>query len=126
MNRIEQEIRAGGHYTLGDNGVAVIRNSFWLDFSLAEMWGERGVRETYKRAFDEWKSDIKYMTALCITLNHKIWQLYETDDKLARVYDELWKEVDGYILECIKAGTQKEEYVNFNKEEIAYFIQATD
>ena len=126
MNSIEQKIRAGGNYTDGMNGVAVLNTTFWLDFSIADRFGEEAVRDTYERAFNEWKSDIRYMTALCIVLNHKIWQLYEVNEKLARVYDELWKKCDGYILDCENAGTLKEKYVNFNKEEVAYFIRATD
>lgn len=126
MTKVEQEIRAGGNYTAVPNGVALEKTTFWFDFSVADRFGESAVRDTYKRAFDGWKEDIRYMTALCIVLNHKIWQLYKTDDKLARVYDELWKKCDGYILECEGAGTQKEKYINFNNEEIAYFIQATD
>lgn len=126
MTRVEQEIRKGGNYNVGLNGVAVENTTFWLDFSIADKFGESAIRDTYKRAFEGWKEDIRYMTALCIVLNHKIWQLYETDDKLARVYDELWKQTDGFILECENAGTQKEKYTNFNQDEVAYFIQATD
>lgn len=126
MTRVEQEIRKGGNYNVGLNGVAVENTTFWLDFSVADKFGESAIRDTYKRAFEGWKEDIRYMTALCIVLNHKIWQLYETNDKLARVYDELWKQTDGFILECENAGTQKEKYTNFNQDEVAYFIQATD
>lgn len=126
MTRVEQEIRKGGNYNVGLNGVAVENTTFWLDFSIADKFGESAIRDTYKRAFEGWKEDIRYMTALCIVLNHKIWQLYETNDKLARVYDELWKQTDGFILECENAGTQKEKYTNFNQDEVAYFIQATD
>lgn len=126
VNSIEREIRAGGNYTDGVNGVAVLNTTFWLDFSIADKFGSSAVRDTYDRAFNEWKSDIRYMTALCIVLNHKIWQLYDTNDQLARVYDELWKKCDGYILDCENAGTLNEKYKHFNKEEVAYFIQATD
>lgn len=127
MTETEKEIRAGGHYTDEMNGVAVEKTTFWLDFSIADKFGASAVRDTYKRAFGEWKDDIRYMTALCIVLNHKIWQHYELENGvLARVYDELWKECDGFILECENAGTQAEKYINFTSDEISYFIQATD
>lgn len=126
MTRVEQEIRKGGNYTLGLNRVAVENTTFWLDFGIADRFGERAVRDTYERAFDEWKEDIRYMTALCIVLNHKIWQLFGVDNRLARVYDRLWKRCGRYILECEEAGTEGEKYVNFNKDEVAYFVQATN
>ena len=126
MTRVEKEIRAVREYNDGLNGVAVINNTFWLDFGIAEKWGAEAVRETYRRAFEQWKSDIRYMTALCITLNHKLWQLYGKDNELAKVYDDLWEKCDQYILDCENAGTDKEKFINFNSEEIAYFIQATD
>lgn len=125
MNSVEQEIRDGGHYTIGLNGVAVEDTTFWLDFSTADKFGERAVRDTYERAFDEWHEDIRYMTALCIVLNHKIWQLYKTDDKLARVYDELWKKCDEYILDGEEDGDDY-KYRNFTADEVSYFVRATD
>ena len=118
MNRIEQEIRADGNYTAVPSGVAIEKTTFWYDFSVAEMDGVKGVRETYKRAFDEWKKDIRYMTALCIVLNHKTWERYEKYgeyDNLARTYNELWSKCDEYILDD-----------NFTDEEISYFLSATD
>ena len=31
--------------------------TFWQDFSTAELFGEDAIRDTAKRAFDEWKDD---------------------------------------------------------------------
>lgn len=125
MTKTEREIRAGD-YSVGYNGVAVIYNTFGTDFTIADAFGVGAVRDTYKRAFEAWKDDIKYMTALCIVLNHKIWQHYEKNDELAREYDKLWKECDAYILACDNAGTSKEKYRHYTDDEINYFIQATD
>ena len=125
MSDVEQKIIDGGHYDRGLNGVAVEKTTFWLDFSIADGFGESAVRDTYERAFNEWKSDIRYMTALCIVLNHKIWQLYQTHEKLARVYDELWKKCDGFILDGEEVGDDY-KYRNFTEDEVSYFIRATD
>lgn len=120
MTSIEKKIRQGDYYD-EPNGVAVVKTTFWLDFGIAEMDGVEGVRETYKRAFDEWKDSIEYMTALCIVLNHKIWERYNklepsefSKDELAKTYDRLWGECDSYILD------------NFNDDGISYFLSATD
>lgn len=128
MNKtsIELEIEKGD-YTRGLNGVAVVKTTFWSDFSIADAFGKRAVLDTYKRAFAGWKDNIEYVTALSITLNHKIWEHFEAGrQELAKLYDKLWKETDAYILACDNAGTDKEKYKNFEREEIRYYIHATD
>lgn len=129
MNKIEQELLNSGNYTLLPSGNPLLKTTFYMDFSIAEKFGESAIRDTFDRAFSEWRSDIKYMTALCVVLNWKLWDWYEKEgdeSKLARLYDELWKKVDGYILESEGRGTINEKYKNFNNEEVAYFIRATD
>ena len=95
------------------NGYEFI-TTFWMDFTIAEMFGEAGIRDTYKRAFNEWKSDYKFLTELVMVLNHKIWQHYKTNDKIGRVYDELWKEEDAYACDNLKG------------DELTYFYRTTD
>ena len=38
--------------------------TFFEDFSIAEVFGVDAVRETYNRAFKEWKSEHKQLTTL--------------------------------------------------------------
>jgi hypothetical protein len=66
------------------------KTTFWQDFTMADCFGASAIRETYKRAFNDWKNNHIYLTELVMVLNHKIWQHYETNDVLARVYNELW------------------------------------
>lgn len=127
MNSIEKELREKEMYSVGLNGVAVIDNTFWFDFSVAEMWGERAIRDTYKRSLKCFKKDIRYMTALAIVLNHKSWQHADKGNKkLSELYVELYYDIDGFILDCVNAGTSKEKYVNFNEDEVGYYVRATD
>ena len=51
--------------------------TFWDDFSIADRFGVSAVRDTFNRAFAEWKEDYQYLTELILVLNHKIWQHYE-------------------------------------------------
>lgn len=37
-----------------ENGYDLI-TTFWEDFSIADKYGIAGVKDTYKRAFSEWK-----------------------------------------------------------------------
>ena len=88
--------------------------TFWSDFSTAEQFGIEAVKGTFKRAFEEWKGDYKFLTELVMVLNHKIWQWYEKNDELARVYNALWEEADNYGCENLKGG------------ELDYFYETLD
>lgn len=88
--------------------------TFWDDFSIADRFGVNGIKDTYKRAFEEWKWDYKYLTELVMVLNRKIWYWYKKDEKLAKCYNDLWMECDEYA------------YNNLKGEEFDYFIKTTD
>lgn len=89
--------------------------TFWDDFSIAERFGENAVRDTFNRAFAEWKTDHVYLTELVMVLNWKIWQWYDKGDcTWTDLYDRLWKIADIYAQE------------NLTGEELAYFYQTTD
>lgn len=88
--------------------------TFWQDFSIADAFGIEAIKDTYKRAFGEWKSNYKYLTELVIVLNHKIWQWYERDENIAKLYNDLWIEADNYALDNLKG------------DELNYFFRTTD
>lgn len=88
--------------------------TFWDDFSIADKYGIAGVKDTYKRAFSEWKDDYKFFTELTLVLNHKIWQHYDSNRELAALYDRLWREADEYAMN------------NFKGEELDYYYRITD
>ena len=50
------------------------KTTFWSDFSIADMFGTEGVKDTYNRAKEDWQDSIEYMTELAMVLNHKSWQ----------------------------------------------------
>ena len=88
----------------------VPKTTFWDDFWIAVYFGgEEGVRDTYNRAFKEWRSDVVYVTELVLVLNWMIWVLYEVDEAMARVFDELWREADEWCREHLK-GEDREYY----------------
>ena len=95
------------------NGYETI-TTFWEDFSIADKFGIEAVEDTYNRAFNEWKNDYKYLTELVMILNWKIWQHYENNESLARVYNSLWQQADLYAVENLKG------------EEAEYFFRVTD
>lgn len=85
------------------------QTTFFEDFSIAEHFGTNAIKDTYNRAFNEWKSNIKYLTELVMVLNHKIWFNYEKNEPLAKIYDTLWKQADQWCCENLK-GEDAEYY----------------
>ena len=71
------------------NGYETI-TTFWSDFTVAEKFGETAIRDTYKRAFSEWKANYMYLTELVLVLNWKIWDYYQSENKeFSVLYNEL-------------------------------------
>lgn len=95
----------------------MVDNTFYTDFSIADRFGLDAIKDTFNRAFNEWKNNYEYLTALVITLNHKIWEHYENGgegDEKARLYNDLWGEADTYACDNLKG------------EELKYFYRETD
>lgn len=90
------------------------KTTFWEDFSIADVFGTSAVKDTYNRAFKGWKDNYIYLTELVMVLNWKIWQHYEKNEPLARVYNELWEQADEYACE------------HLHGEEAKYFFRVTD
>lgn len=88
--------------------------TFANDFAIAERFGIAAVKDTFNRAFNEWKSNVKYLTEFVMILNWKIWQWYQKNDELARVYDELWRKADEWACENLKG------------EDADYYYSTTD
>ena len=86
------------------------KTTFFQDFSIADRFGLSAVEDTYKRAFEEWKSNVVYITELVIVLNHKIWQHYEKNKPLAELYNKLWMECDEWCATNLKGDDIKYYY----------------
>lgn len=97
-----------------------LMTTFWEDFSTADKYGIAGVKDTYKRAFSEWKDDYKFFTELTLVLNHKIWQHYESNRELAALYDRLWREA--YVQDASLDTTDYPEIVQDVLEVAEYGI----
>ena len=85
------------------------KTTFWSDFSIADRFGVAAVKDTYRRAFREWRGNYVYLTELVMVRNHKIWQHYKTNEPLARVYNDLWISAEEYARIHLK-GKELEYY----------------
>lgn len=91
------------------------QTTFYTDFSIADVFGGvPAVKDTFKRAFAGWRNNAIYLTELVMVLNWKIWEHYGHDDKLARIYNDLWRYADDYARENLKG------------DDLAYFYSTTD
>ena len=88
--------------------------TFFDDFSIADRFGASAIKDTFNRAFKEWKNDYKYLTELVMMLNWKIWEHYQTNEEYGALYNELWEKADEYACE------------NLKDEELSYFFRTTD
>ena len=93
-----------------------MQTTFWQDFTIADMFGVDAIKDTFERAFNEWRDNYIYLTELVIVLNHKIWQHYENvrHPDYAEVYNDLWMKADEYACDTLKG------------EELSHFYRVTD
>lgn len=92
-----------------------MKTTFWGDFTVAErVSGIAGVKDTFKRAFKEWKDNEVYLTEMYMIANWKVWQHYQTNEALARAYQEIDDTIDEYVDK------------HYSKEQKDYFYSTTD
>lgn len=89
-----------------------IDTTFFSDFYVAwSVSGLKGIRDTYKNAFSNWKTNVKYMVEMTGALNHLLWESYNRmgDCEISREFDKLWRKCHGYCLEAFE-GEELEFY----------------
>lgn len=88
--------------------------TFYMDFGIAEPFGKKAILDTYKNGLEYAKTDYKVLTELVMVLNWKIWEHYQTNEPLARIYNDLWKKADEFAMGYLKG------------DELSYFFRTTD
>lgn len=92
----------------------VPKTTFYDDFTIADAFGPDAIKHTYNLAFNAWKDDVVYLTELVLVLNWKIWAWYRVDEKIARLYDSLWRKTEAYA------------YENLKDDDLDYYFRTTD
>lgn len=88
-------------------------STFYEDFSIADHFGIDAIKDTYKRAFKEWKNDTKMITELDMVLNWKSWEHAERVD-YCNLYADLYYELRDWCFENLKG------------DDLTYYIKTTD
>ena len=58
-----------------------MKTTWWGDFTVAELIdGEKGIKDTFNRAWKYWRDDKVYTTELALVLNWKSWYWSERHD----------------------------------------------
>ena len=91
------------------------KTTFWMDFTIADKFGIEAVKDTFKRAFSEWKTDYIYLTELTLVINWKCWQHYEKNNiEISKLYSDYYYQLREYGLDNLKG------------KELEYFIKTLD
>lgn len=95
------------------------KTTFWEDFSIAERFGKDAIVDTAKRAFDEWKNNIEFLTELIMVINHKSWYWSKDwNDEYMTLYTQLYYEYDNKAYEHINK--------NLSPEDLTYYWRTLD
>jgi hypothetical protein len=87
--------------------------TFYEDLSIADMFGVKAIKDTYKQVFKEWKHDYKFITEFIMALNWKSWE-HMHNQEYCSVYADLYYEARDWAFDNLKG------------EELQYFIEITD
>jgi len=91
-----------------------VSTTFWMDFSIADRFGIPAIKDTFSRAFREWKTNYKYLTELVMVLNHKAWAWSEKSETVSKLYCDLYEKANDYA------------YANLKGEELSFYFHVTD
>ena len=89
--------------------------TFHMYFAIAEHFGIDAIKDTFKRAFEEWKDQYQYLTDLAMVTNHRCWYWHEKgNEQYSQLYSDYYYQVHDYALEHLEG------------EELSYYFRITD
>lgn len=91
-----------------------LKTTFWSDFTIADAFGIEAVKDTFNRAFNEWKTNTEYVTELAMVMSWKSCHYYGKNEELMILYSDYYHEVDNWCMNHLKG------------EDLMYYIKTTD
>lgn len=86
--------------------------TFHLDFRIAEAFGIDAVKDTFNRAFQEWRTNYLYLTEFVIVLNQRCWMHYDKGNmELSKLYSDYYYKAHDWACNNLK-GKEFEHYFN--------------
>lgn len=87
----------------------VLKSTFMNDFAIAERFGAQAVKDTFDRAFAEWKDNPTMLAELAVVTNTRCWDTYEKqNDILSGMYSGMYYKCTGYAYD----GTKSDAFVS--------------
>ena len=90
------------------------KTTFYEDFSIADAFGVEAIKDTYKRAFEHWHTDVVFVTELAMALNWKCWRWHGHNDVYSALYAELFYKCQNWC------------YENLKDDDLRYYLDTTD
>lgn len=91
-----------------------LKTTFWQDFTIADAFGDDAIKDTFERAFADWKTDLVYVTELTMVMSWKSCRWYETNQERSYLYAELYRMADEW---CCN---------HFKGDDLDYYLKTTD
>ena len=91
--------------------------TFLSDFDIADHFGASAIKDTYKRAFNEWKTDIKAIAEMSVALNMRCWFWYQKNEALCELYQNLFYKLQDYVYR---------DNTEYSEEELHTYWEYTD
>ena len=92
-----------------------VETTFNSDFAIADAFGVKAIKDTFKNAFDSWKGNYKYLTELVMVLNHRCWYWHHRNNaEFSKLYSDLFYKAQDYA------------YAHLKGEELDFFFSVTD
>lgn len=109
-----------------------VKTTFASDFAIADFFALHqrdlsAIKDTFNRAFNEWKGNKEYFTEMTIVMNLLCWQYYEysndqdTEQEQREFFTKMSELYSDYYYKC-----RDYVYDNWSKEDITYFYNITD
>lgn len=90
------------------------KTTFFNDFAIANAFGADAIKDTFERAFNEWKNNLEYVTELSMVMSIYSCYFYEKNENYMIIYSDYYHKVDDYV------------FKHFKGEDLQYYIKTTD
>ena len=89
------------------------QTTFYTDFSIADAFGADAIKDTYERAFEDWKNNVVFLTELAMVMSWKSFE-HMSNAAYCALYSDLYYKTNDYA------------YENLTGDDLQYYIRTTD